>query len=150
MQHLVLDPPFLVLLALDRQLLAKCGVFAERDRIGKSRLGAMESSERAVHVGAARHHDAPGVPPEGAHERATVVPRQRHHVHDDVGMERTQFVPECAPKVRLVTMNVGDRRWQLRFVLATMEHEYVVAVVDERADEERSTELRAANDEDAH
>ena len=70
-------------------------------------------------------------------------------MHDDIGMERAELAAERSLKLSLVAMDVGDRRRQRRFVVAAMAHVHLVAGVDECADEERSAELGATDDQNA-
>ncbi len=68
----------------------------------------MESPEGAVHVGTARNDDATAVSSERVHERAGVVTRVRHHVHDDIGAEHAEAVAERTAQVGFVALDAGD------------------------------------------
>ena len=65
-------------------------------------------------------------------------------------MERAELAAERTMKVCLVAMDVRDRGRQRRFVLAAMAHEHLVTGAHEGFDEERSTQVGAADDENAH
>ena len=134
---------------MNGKFLAQGRALGEGNRIGRPRLGAVESAIRAVNVNAAGYNYSPGNTLEYAHQILGILTSEGNHVEHYFWRKKFELFREIRKAV-FISENLIDGGWEIGLRLPPVKESHLMPSLNQSTNDVRASERCSTNDENLH